>query len=299
MDKLRRTVNSTDTNEQKVDLHIHSTASDGSASPSEIVSLAMSIGLRGVALTDHDTVSGLDEFIDAAAGKDITAIPGLEVSSLLFNKEVHILGFFIDHRNAELDAFLKTIRASRDVRNTVILQKLQAMGYQISPEELMEVAAGESVGRPHFASILVRKGYFEKPQDVFDKCLKRGTRAYTDRILPSPEETIRTIHNAGGIAVWAHPANGFTGRSQIKKYLKRLVGMGLDGIEAYYSLFSEAQTKMLLELAADENIIVTGGSDYHGMNQPSIELGTGAGDLKVPASVLENMMARVRKSNTN
>lgn len=273
-----------------VDLHTHSRASDGSDTPSELVAHAVETGLHGIALTDHDTVSGIPEFLDAAAERTIRAVPGLEISSTLFNREIHILGLFIDHTSEKLADFLKEARKNRNARNALILQKLNAMHYEITERELQECAGGESVGRPHFAKILVEKGYFQTPQEVFDRCLKRGARAYVPRILPTPGESIGAIHEAGGLAVWAHPVYRASGeRAFVRKYLKRLIGHGLDGIEAYYSLYSFAQHTLLLETSAEHGILISGGSDYHGKNQRSIQLGTGRGSLAVPDEVLDRL----------
>ncbi len=270
-----------------IDLHTHSSASDGSDTPSALVSHAVEIGLHGIALTDHDTVSGIAEFLEAASGR-IRAVPGLEISTSLYNKEIHILGLFVDPASEKLGEFLSLARDRRNERNKTILQKLNAMNYEISQKELEESAGGESVGRPHFARILVEKGYFESSQDVFDKCLKRGARAYTPRILPTPSESIDAIHEAGGLAVWAHPVYRSAGeRAFVRKYLKKLVQFGLDGVEAYYSLYSPAQHAMLMEASVEHGILVSGGSDYHGENQNSVKLGSGGGSLAVPDAVLD------------
>ena len=277
-----------------IDLHTHSIASDGSDTPSGLIALALEKELSGIALTDHDTLSGLPEFLSGAQGKNIVAIPGLEISSSLYNKEIHILGLFIDPSSRKLEDFLVKTRLNRNVRNSQILEKLNIIGYQITLEELEEFARGESVGRPHLARLLVKKGYFETIQDAFDHCLKRGARAYSPRVLAPPEESIRVIHEAGGLAFWAHPVYRSTGgeRSFVRRYLRHLVPLGLDGIEAFYSLFSVSQHTMIMEMAKEFNILVSGGSDYHGMNQPSIQLGSGCGSLEVPDSVLEMLLAR-------
>lgn len=277
-----------------IDLHTHSIASDGSDTPSELLALALEKKLSGIALTDHDTLSGLPEFLSSAQGKNIVAVPGLEISSSLYNKEIHILGLFIDPSSRKLEDFLVHTRLNRNVRNSQILEKLNIIGYQITLEELEEFARGESVGRPHLARLLVKKGYFETIQDAFDHCLKRGARAYSPRVLAPPEESIRVIHEAGGLAFWAHPVYRSTGgeRSFVRRYLRHLVPLGLDGIEAFYSLFSVSQHTMIMEMAKEFNILVSGGSDYHGMNQPSIQLGSGCGSLEVPDSVLEMLLAR-------
>jgi len=283
--------------ERSVDLHCHSSASDGSCSPSELVSLAVSLGLGGIALADHDTVSGIPEFLAAAQSQpSLRAVPGVEISADHFNKEIHLVGLFIDHASETLNSLLKTIRGGRDRRNLILLEKLNAMGYEISMEEVLSVAGGESVGRPHIARILVGKGYFKTAQDVFEKCLKRGTSAYSQRELPSPQTAIEAIHAAGGLAIWAHPVyRQPSERSFVKRTLRKLVPLGLDGIEAYYSLFSKAQREMILEVSKDSGILVSGGSDFHGCNQPGIAMGSGAGDLHVPEHVLDKLFAAWRR----
>lgn len=272
-----------------VDLHVHSTASDGSATPAEIIGLADAKGLAGVALADHDTVSGLPEFLEAAKGHpSLRAVPGVEISTNHYTKEIHFVGLFIDPGNEILNALLKRMRADRDSRNSMLVEKLTASGYPITMDEIMEVASGESVGRPHIARVLVSKGYFKSPQAVFEKCLRRGCAAYAPRSLPSPQEAIDAIHAAGGLAIWAHPVyRQPSERSYVKRSLRRLVPLGLDGIETYYSLFSPAQREMLLELAGEFKILRSGGSDFHGLNQPGIELGSGCGDLHVPEEALD------------
>ncbi len=254
------------------------------------------MGLGGIALADHDTVSGIAEFLAAAkAHPSLRAIPGVEISSMHFNKEIHFVGLFIDPASEGLNSLLRTTRADRDRRNLLLLDKLNAMGYSISMEEVRTVAAGESVGRPHIARILVEKGYFKTAQEVFEKCLRRGTSAYSERVLPAPQTAIEAIHSAGGLAIWAHPVyRQPSERSFVKRTLRKLVPMGLDGIEAYYSLFSKSQRDMVLEVAKEFKILVSGGSDFHGRNQPGIAMGRGAGELHVPESVLDSLFAAWR-----
>ena len=273
-----------------IDLHTHSTASDGSESPAELVRRAKEIELRGIALTDHDTVSGLREFAAAAEKEDIDAIPGVELSTLLFSKELHIVGLFIDPETPELLDLLERMRRGRETRNREMILKLSAAGFDVSYEELLREAGGESIGRPHIAAMLLRKGYFKTMQDAFDQYLKRGCRCYVPRTLPEPAEAIRTIHAAGGLAIWAHPVSGQPGeRGFARKMLRKLVPAGLDGVEVCYSMFSEHQTRMMKELAEAEGILKSGGSDFHGANQPNIGLGCGCGNLAVPFEYLEKM----------
>lgn len=283
--------------EKYIDLHTHSNASDGSCTPSEIFSLACENGLAAVALTDHDTVSGIPEFLERAAkSPSCEAVPGVEISVDLAGSEVHIVGLYIDYECESLLKLLTEIRVNRDSRNTVIISKLQAMGYDITLKEVNDVAGGESVGRPHFAKILIEKGYFKEPQEVFDRCLKRGASAYCPRKLPSPEEAIREIHNAGGLAFWAHAVYRLKNeRYFVRRTIKKLIACGLDGVEAYYSTFTPNQQKMMTEFASEYNLLKSGGSDFHGSNQPSISLGTGINDnLRVPAEILPEIKEKVR-----
>lgn len=271
-----------------IDLHTHSSASDGSNPPAELLRCAVRAGLSAIALTDHDTVSGLHEFLQAAQGQPVTAVPGVEISSTLYNKEIHILGLFIDPDSKALKDFLESARENRNARNQQMLEKLNAIGYEITPEELQDCAGGESVGRPHLAELLVRKGYFSTVQDAFDSCLKRGARAYTPRKLAPPSDSIRAIHEAGGLAFWAHPVyHGRGERASVRRFLKVLVPAGLDGIEVFYPSFTERQTTMLNEMAQEFQILRSGGTDYHGEIHPGIELGTGSGELSIPDELLD------------
>lgn len=276
-----------------IDLHTHSNASDGSFSPSQIIELAEQKGLSVVALTDHDSVNGIDEFIEAASKKGlVTAVPGVEFSASFQNTEVHILGLFVDYKSESLSKMLFEIRENRKKRNLLIIEKLRALNYEINYDELMATAGNDcNIGRPHFARILIEKGYFTTVQEVFDKCLKRGATAFCSRVLPKPREAIDEIHKAGGLAFWAHPVfRRDDEKHYVRKAVKRLISMGIDGIEAFYTSYTPEQHKLIYDTAIENNLLVCGGSDFHGRNQPAIELGTGFGTLKVPYSVYENLM---------
>lgn len=274
-----------------VDLHLHSTASDGSLSPSELIELAASRNLSAIALTDHDTLSGIPEFMDHATNfPDLIPIPGVEVSVDFAGRELHIVGLFIDYNCQSLEEMLCEIRKNRNARNKLMVQKLQGMGYDITLNEVLEAAGGESVGRPIFAKILIEKGYFSEPQAVFDHCLKRGTPAYCSRVLPSPKDAIAQIHAAKGLAIWAHPLHrSQTDRSYLRKTLTELLQYQIDGIEAYYTSFTGSQTKAVKEVAYEFSIPVSGGTDFHGTNQIGIEIGIGHGNLAVPFSVFHDL----------
>jgi len=275
-----------------IDLHMHSTASDGSYSPSELLKMADSIGLSAIALTDHDTLSGLPEFLkESQKYPSIHAVPGIEVSVEYAGREIHILGLFVNPEDEPLEEMLFEIRKNRNARNGLIVKKLQDMGYNITLQEVLDMAGGESVGRPIFAKILVNKGYFKEPQDVFDHCLKRGAPAFCSRELPSPRKAIEKIKEAGGIAVWAHPLHRTQAdRTYLRKVLREMVPYGLDAVEAYYSSFTPAQSLAVKEVADEFSIFISGGSDFHGTNQIGVEMGKGRGGLQIPYSIYENLL---------
>ncbi len=279
----------------RVDLHMHSNASDGTENPAELIDHAEALGLEAVALTDHDTVSGLPEFLAAAKERKVEAVPGVEISTSISNREIHMVGLFVDHKDKTLVEFLEKIRVNRNTRNETILRKLNSLGYEINMEELQAEAGGDSIGRPHIAAILIRKGYFENNAEAFERCLRRGRPAYCRRELPSPEESIKRIHHAGGVAIWAHPLyrNKYT-RSHVRGVLKKLVPLGLDGIECFYTGFTTRQTDTIIELADQHGLLLSGGSDYHGKNLPLISMGNGDGSLTVPKECLVKI-----KSNLN
>ena len=276
-----------------IDLHVHSNASDGSCTPAELLKIASEKQLAAIALTDHDTVSGIEEFLRESARYDLDAVPGLEVSVLYKDSAIHITGLFIDHKNQPLMELLGEVRENRDKRNELIIGKLQELGYEITLDEVLGVASGESIGRPHFAKILVEKGYFSYPQEVFDKCLKKGMSGYCPRMLPDPERAIKLIHEAGGMAFWAHPVHrADENLSYVESVLNVFVKLGLDGIEAYYSTFTREQQEMLLRVAEKYNLAVSGGSDFHGENMPGVEMGSGFGGLAVPFSIYGGILGK-------
>lgn len=271
-----------------IDLHTHSTASDGSDTPTILVENASKAGLAAIALCDHDTISGLEEFEHAAeANPDLEAVPGVELSTRLFSKEVHIVGLYVDKTCSVLAEPLAYLRQSRLTRNKRIIERLRTAGYMITEEDVAVFAQGESAGRPHIARALVEKGYFETVQAAFIKCLKPGTPFYVGREFLPPEQCIQMIHAAGGVAIWAHPMHERRGdRAYLRKMLKPMIGWGLDGMETRYALFTERQYAITNAVAEEMNLLKSGGSDYHGMNQPTIRLGKGTGNLEVPYEFL-------------
>lgn len=278
-----------------IDLHTHSSASDGTLSPAEVFQLAHSIGLAAVALTDHDTVSGLEEFTDAAKEHpECEAIPGVELACSFMSREIHLVGLFINPAGNKLTSFIETARQERMRRNRDLLVKLELLGYKLTPD-MPEFGGCElsEAGRPHFAKALVNHYGFPSLHAVFDKLLGHNRPAYIPRRLPSPELAIKAIHAAGGIAVWAHPVQRDSNeRAYLTRAARKLAALGLDGIEGYYSMFSANETAMVSEVAGRYGLVISGGSDFHGENSPSVVLGFGAGGLRVPSALLPLLKAR-------
>jgi hypothetical protein len=280
-----------------IDLHIHSTASDGCRTPAELVAMAAERKLAAAALTDHDTVAGLDEFLRAAENSGVTAVPGVEISTTFDHREVHIVGLFIDHHSVQLNVFLNEIRTQRHERNLKIISKLQERGYDISLEEAAALAGGDVVGRPHIARVLFEKyEEFTTLQDVFDKLLKKGRPAYASRSLTTPVEAIRQIHAAHGVAVWAHPIFRQPNEYQwCRKAIKYLKHAQLDALEVYYSSFNSDQTDALRNYAAEFELAMSGGSDYHGATLNEVQMGIGNGGLRVPYEFYETLCSLAEK----
>lgn len=281
-------------NGEYMDLHTHSLASDGTDAPARIVELAAELGLAAVALTDHDTISGVAEFLEAGRGfPGVETIGGVEISCSYSCREIHLVGLFVDPASPELNDFLKLQRMERLRRNEELRLKLKSLGFALSPDEPeFQVPDPGNLGRPHFARALVRRYGFPSMTSVFDKLLGHSRPAFVPRKLPDPVRAISAIHSSGGIAVWAHPIyRDRNERAWLKRGIRRLAEWGLDGVEGYYSLFGPNETALVTELAAMYGVAVSGGSDYHGDNAV-VSLGTGAGGLRVPASLLKELKKR-------
>ncbi|MCI6858897.1 MAG: PHP domain-containing protein [Eubacterium sp.] len=277
-----------------IDLHIHSTASDGTLSPTQIVNSALKLTAKEhnpvvIALTDHDTIAGNEEFIKAAARhKDrLTAIPGVEISTNYHGTEIHMLGYNIDTNNKELLHCLQVCRESRDGRNEKIIKKLQAEGFEISMEDIQPDKPGETIARPHIAKQLMKKKYVSSVQEAFDKYLAEGRSCYVERIMPTPREAISLIRNSGGIPVLAHiMLYKKLDSAQKNKLVYELKEAGLMGIEAYYNTYSPVEEEYVKSLAVQWGLLMTGGTDFHGKNKPHISLFTGQGKMDVPEEIL-------------
>ena len=274
-----------------IDLHTHTTHSDGSDTPGELIAKAGRAGARAIAITDHDTVAGLREGRAAARQLGIEFVNGIEISADYSPGTMHILGYFI--ASDVIVSELIELKEARDRRNPKIATRLKELGVDIEYEEVSALAGGEMVGRPHFARLMVEKGYALSIQDAFNRFLAKGAPAYVEKKRLSPAGAIRLIHGAGGVAVLAHPYQlKLSCFDEFESLTADLVRLGLDGIEAIYSRHNEQERDAYCQIARRHGLMTTGGSDYHGDLKPDLAVVTGKGDLEVPYELLEEMKAR-------
>ena len=273
-----------------IDLHTHSTASDGSLSPRELIELAHRIGLAALGLTDHDTLDGLGELEEAGRERGIETVPGVEVNAEHSPGALHLLGYFVPAGPSPLASALEEIRLGRLERGERMARRLRELGVDVQLHEVLAEAGGASLGRPHFAAVLVRKGAAASVGEAFERYLDRDAPAHVSRPKPSPGRIIQLIESSGGIPVLAHPRTlEVEGAPDLETTVAELVKLGLRGLEVYYSAHSGADTARFLEIAGRFGLLVTGGSDFHGDARPEVELGRGLGELAVPIEVLERL----------
>ncbi len=277
-----------------IDLHVHSSYSDGTDAPADLARAAGKAHVRALALTDHDNAYGVPEFLEACAEEGVTGIGGVEISASVDDGTLHILGLGIDPRNEELADALQDVLDKRDERNRRILAKLQELGLNLTWEEVAELAGEDVVGRPHFARAMIARGWCATIPEAFERYLEKGAPAYVDRFRLQPEECIRLIRGAGGVPVIAHPTSWTDDFAELRERLSGLKSAGLGGIEAYYTTHSPETTLELLRLARQLDLHVSGGSDYHGEDvKPGVHLGTGDGSLLVPDKLLAPLLAEM------
>ena len=278
-----------------IDLHCHSTYSDGSCTPEALVHMAHAAGLRALALTDHDTTTGVAPFLAAsrALGDDkLECLAGVEISVEVPRGTVHILGYFVDPADVPLEAALTQIREGRGTRNAHIVSRLNELGMDLTAEDVAAHAGEQVVGRVHIAQALVTKGFVADKQAAFKRYLAKGKPAYADRFRLSPEAGIRMIRDAGGAAVLAHPVTLRLGKRALREQIGALREMGLAGLEVFYPLHPPKVVKDYLSMARAFDLVPTGGSDFHGDANPAIKLGRGFGSLHVDDDLLEPLRAR-------
>lgn len=273
-----------------VDLHTHSTASDGSDPPERLVELAIRAGLSSLALTDHDTQDALPGAIAAAKTAGLELIPGVELSLDFERGGMHLVVLWLPPGPGPLQDRLAELRSGRDTRNVEIVERLVDAGLPVTIEEIEEEAGAGSVGRPHIAAVMVARGYVPDIKTAFDLWLGNGRPAYVGRARLDPEEAIGLARQSGGVPVLAHPHTlGITTAPEMAEVLKRLVGAGLVGLEAIYPTYRRHEREGYSDLARRFDLVPSGGSDYHGSYKPGLSLGSGYGDLYVPDAVLEEL----------
>lgn len=272
-----------------IDLHVHSNASDGTLSPSQVVDLASRQGLRAMALTDHDTLDGLEEALEAGKQYGIEVICGIEFSTSYQGRDVHIVGLDLNPDDVRFQEALKEFQLSRDRRNLAIIKRLQEHGVSISWDAMMENFPDCVWTRAHFARYLMEQGYVSSIKEAFPRYIGDRAPCFVPREKVTPYQAIRLIQDNGGIAVLAHPMLYGLGLEQLRLLFSRLRDAGLDAVEVFYSTNSQEEERLSRQLARDFNLKLSGGSDFHGSNKPDIQLGCGKGKLKIPYTVLENL----------
>jgi len=276
-----------------IDLHVHTTASDGTMSPTEVVRYAKKKGLLAIAITDHDTIEGIEEGLEEGNKQGLEVIPGVELSVDFPKGTMHLLGYLIDHTSIELVDKLTILQQARSERNLKMIEKLRGLGIEIDLSEVKETPEHGQIGRPHVAYTLVKKGYAQSIQDAFERYLRKGGPAYVEKFRLSAEEAINVIRAAGGITVLAHP---FTlNQSQPHEFdavIGALKQQGLDGIEIHYPEHSEGQKKHYRDVAQQYGLLITGGSDFHGLTKDDVDLGEGYGGEEVTYTIVKDMKIR-------
>ena len=278
-----------------IDLHSHSTISDGTDPPAAVVALAADAGLSAFALTDHDTLDHLPEARAAAGLHGIRLVPGCEISCELDGRApgtMHLLVYFVDEQAGPLRDRLGALQRGRAERNERIVATLRGAGIDITHDEVRAEAGPGSVGRPHVARVLVQKGYASSIQEAFDRWLAKGSPAYFERARLRADESIELAHASGGVAVLAHPGSLDLEPGPLDELVGELGDDGLDGLECEYGRYLPEVRTAFADVARRHGLAVTGGSDYHGDNKPDLSIGTGQGDLAVPDGLLDELEAR-------
>ena len=277
------------------DLHTHSTRSDGTVAPAEVVRRAREARLAAMALTDHDTFDGIAEALDAGKKHGIRVVPGIELS-LPHQATFHMIGLAVDPANARILAVATALREGRGPRNAEIVEKLRALGVDVTIDEVHAEAGGDVVARPHFARVLVKKGVVGSMQEAFERFLKKGAPAYAERMRVDLPEAVAAIRDAGGASVICHPftlGHGDDDAATLAE-LRALAAAGVDAVEVRCGRSTPSDIERWEGLAKDAGLLPSGGSDFHGDNKPDLKIGSGRGRLRVPLEWLEALEARAK-----
>jgi predicted metal-dependent phosphoesterase TrpH len=272
-----------------IDLHIHSTFSDGVLRPAEVVDLAKSQGLTAIAITDHDTAAGTDEAMQRGNETGIEVISGIEISSWHDETSMHILGYRFNHLDKKFNSRLQLLQDGRESRNARIIENLKKLGIMVDLSELQKYSEYGQTGRPHIARLLVDKRVTKTIDLAFKYYLRRGAAAYAERFRFSASDAIAMIREAGGIAVLAHPSSLDPTLRSLPSLLKDLCRVGLEGVEVYYPSHSPKAVKALLKMADEMDLLITGGSDFHGMERPGHNTGEWLHNTRIPYAIVTAM----------
>lgn len=276
-----------------IDLHVHSTASDGTLSPSQVVEHAFQKGLSAIALTDHDTVDGVPEAMEAAKKTPgLELVPGIELSALYHDKEIHILGLFVDIHHPVIQKELGYMRDVRNERNEKIIRSLSEAGMPITMEELQHGHPETVITRAHFARVLVEKGYVSSIPEAFQEYLRPGSKYCPKKERITPELAMEILTSSKAFPALAHPLQYKFSKEELTELIAYLKGLGMEGLEVYHSSNSAYDSMRLRELALKYHLLSTGGSDFHGTNKPDIDIGSGKGGMRISALLLEDIRKR-------
>ena len=278
-------------NSKIVDLHAHTTESDGSFTPEELILEAKRVGLSAIAITDHDSISGIKKAAPIASECDIELIPGVELSTDYNGKEVHVVGLFIDIENKYFLRKIKEFKENRDNRNAIMVENLQKEGFSITMEDLMAENPDCVITRANIARFLYEHGMIPTIQTAFEKYIGDNCKCYVNRFKITPMDGVRLIKEAGGTAILAHPLLYHMSDATLQKMVDEMKEAGLDGIEAIYCTYTPSEERQMKKFAQENHLLISGGSDFHGTTKPNLNLGTGYGKLYIPYEVLENIKA--------
>lgn len=281
--------------ERYIDLHTHSVKSDGAMTPAEVVREAKKHGLSAIALSDHDSIDGVAEAMDEGKKIGIEVVPAIELSAEC-DTELHILGYYIDINNKKLLDTLAYAREVREQRQIETCKKLNELGFDVTMDEVRELAGTPVLCRAHFAKILTEKGYVESPKEAFLKYLDYGCYAYSNKQALTGEEAVQLIGQSGGMAFVAHLHLIKLPDEPLREFIKSLIPYGLDGIEGYYTDYTQEMQDKYQAIAKEFGLIISGGTDFHGEMKPHISIGTGLGNLKIPYSVLDGIKSELERS---
>lgn len=275
-----------------IDLHMHSTFSDGTLTPTQLVERAKKNNIEVMAITDHDNIDGLEEGRKEAEKKEIIFVNGIEVSANFLDKDIHILGYFLNLEDKNFLGWLTKLQEKRHDRSLKILSKLSNLGIDISLSEVEEEALGNVIGRPHIANMIIKKGFATTMNEVFDRYLGDGKRAYVPKVGVDMVEVVKKLKANGAIVSLAHPHLISHPDDTVVNIIDMLVKNGLDGLELYYPNIDRRKKNKLIKIAKRRDLILTGGSDFHGMNRVGIDIGTG----NIPVEVFQKIVERKEKN---